>query len=104
MNLFGYVFSKPDVRFPLVYQIVWVSQIFSLNLQLYPSYLLIGMQVLLESERQRADKFEKKFSEALETIEVMRVKMEETERRVLQLQEADRRVLHLQDYDCFCLV
>lgn len=62
------------------------------------------MQALLESERQRADKFEKKFSEALETIEIMRVKMEETERRVLQLQDADRRVLHLQDYGCFCLV
>ncbi|PWA65541.1 IQ motif, EF-hand binding site [Artemisia annua] len=46
-----------------------------------------NLKVLLESERQRADKFEKKFSEALETIEVMRVKMEETERRT-ELNEA----------------
>nr|GEU97948.1 myosin-9-like isoform X1 [Tanacetum cinerariifolium] len=50
-----------------------------------------NLKALLESERERADKFEKKFSEALETIEAMRVKMEETERQVLQLQEADRR-------------
>ncbi|GKB54030.1 hypothetical protein Tco_0904783 [Tanacetum coccineum] len=49
------------------------------------------VMALLESERDRADKFEKKFSEALETIEAMRVKMEETERRVLQLQESNRR-------------
>jgi len=62
------------------------------------------MQALLESERQRADALEKKYSEALETIESMRLKLEETERSVHQLQEAERRVLQLQDYDCFCLV
>ncbi|KAI3829743.1 hypothetical protein L1987_03871 [Smallanthus sonchifolius] len=49
------------------------------------------LKVLVESEKQRADEFEKKFSEALETMELMRVKLEETERRVLQLQEAERR-------------
>lgn len=75
----------------------------SLDLQMAHHIYFIGMQTLLESERQRADEFEKKFSQALETIENMRVKLEETERRVLQLQEAERRVLQLQDYDCFCL-
>ncbi|KAL8226300.1 hypothetical protein R6Q59_000156 [Mikania micrantha] len=49
------------------------------------------LKILVESERLRAHEFEKKFSEALETIEIMRVKVEETERRVLQLQEAERR-------------
>lgn len=61
------------------------------------------MQVVLESETQRADEFEKKFSEALETIESMRLKLEETHRRVHQLEEAERRVLQLQDYDWFIL-
>ncbi|KAL8215013.1 hypothetical protein R6Q57_004462 [Mikania cordata] len=61
------------------------------------------LKILVESERLRAHEFEKKFSEALETIEIMRVKVEETEQRVLQLQEAERRVLQLQDYDCFYL-
>ncbi|KAL8259044.1 hypothetical protein R6Q59_026997 [Mikania micrantha] len=49
------------------------------------------LKILVESERLRAHEFEKKFSKALETIEIMRVKVEETERRVLQLQEAERR-------------
>ncbi|XP_024973824.1 myosin-9 [Cynara cardunculus var. scolymus] len=50
-----------------------------------------NLKALLESERQRADALEKKYSEALETIESMRLKLEETERSVLQLQEAERR-------------
>ncbi|CAH1417764.1 unnamed protein product [Lactuca virosa] len=50
-----------------------------------------NLKTLLESERQRADEFEKKFSKALETVESMRLKLDETERRVLQLQEAERR-------------
>ncbi|XP_071718117.1 myosin-9 [Rutidosis leptorrhynchoides] len=50
-----------------------------------------NLKALLESERQRADEFERKFTEALKTVESMRVKLEETERKVLQLQEADRR-------------
>ena len=68
------------------------------------SDIVIGMQTLLESERQRADEFEKKFSKALETVESMRLKLDETERRVLQLQEAERRVLQFQDYAFFCLI
>ncbi|KAI3668044.1 hypothetical protein L6452_43117 [Arctium lappa] len=50
-----------------------------------------NLKALLESERQRADALEKKYAEALETIETMRLKLEETERSVLQLQEAERR-------------
>lgn len=46
------------------------------------------MQALLESERQRAKECEKKYTEAQETIKIMRT--EETERKVLQLQEYDR--------------
>lgn len=46
------------------------------------------MQDLLESERQRADECEKKYSEALESSEMKRIKLEETEKRVLQLQDA----------------
>lgn len=42
------------------------------------------MQALLKSERQRADESEKKHAEALETIKVMRLKLEGTERKVLQ--------------------
>ncbi|KAJ9543544.1 hypothetical protein OSB04_023251 [Centaurea solstitialis] len=63
-----------------------------------------NMQASLESERQRADALEKKYGEALETIESMRLKLEETERNVHRLQEAERRVCQLQDYDCYCLV
>lgn len=46
------------------------------------------MQVLSEWERQRADESERKFSEALESSENKRLKLEETERRVFQLQES----------------
>lgn len=46
------------------------------------------MQTLVESERQRADECEKKYAEALESSEIKRQKLEETERRVLQLQDA----------------
>ncbi|MFS7888777.1 hypothetical protein Hanom_Chr00s000002g01599051 [Helianthus anomalus] len=42
-------------------------------------------KALLESERQRADKFEKKYVEALETIEMM--KLEVTERKVLNFKD-----------------
>ncbi|XP_076961004.1 uncharacterized protein LOC143637509, partial [Bidens hawaiensis] len=55
------------------------------------TYELGNCKVVLESETQRADEFEKKFSEALETIESMRLKLEETQRRVHQLEEAERR-------------
>lgn len=54
-----------------------------LNLSFYiffvPSYVLIGMQSMLESERQRAEISEKKHSEALER----RQQFEETERMVI---------------------
>lgn len=46
------------------------------------SYTLVDIQALLESEKQRADKSEKKHLEAQETIENMRLKLEGTERRV----------------------
>ncbi|KAI7749714.1 hypothetical protein M8C21_022110 [Ambrosia artemisiifolia] len=49
------------------------------------------LKALLESERQRAKRIENKFSEALDTIEIMHAKLEETERRVLQLQQVERR-------------
>ncbi|XP_035843950.1 myosin-9 isoform X7 [Helianthus annuus] len=49
------------------------------------------LKASVDSEIQRADEFEKKFSEALEKIESMRVRLEKTERSVLQLQEASRR-------------
>lgn len=48
------------------------------------------MQALLESETQRANESEKKYAEALETIETM--KLEKTERMV-----------QLQEYACFSL-
>lgn len=48
-----------------------------------PSYVVNDMQALLESERQRADESERKYAVAQETIKTM--KLEETERQVLQL-------------------
>lgn len=42
------------------------------------------MQDLLETDRQRADKYEKMYAEALETIQMM--KLEKPERKVLKLQ------------------
>lgn len=50
--------------------------------------VLILVQALSEWERQRADESEKKFSEAVESSENKRMKLEETERRVFQLQES----------------
>lgn len=49
-------------------------------------YEHIGFQVLLESETLRANECEKKYAEAMESINIMRQKLEETERRVLILQ------------------
>ena len=46
------------------------------------------MQASLESERQRADEWERKYAEALESSEVKRRKLEETDRRVHQLQNS----------------
>ena len=49
----------------------------------FPSYIHFGLQALVESERQRADECEKMYDEALEAIKLLRLKLEETERRVL---------------------
>lgn len=49
------------------------------------------MQGLLESERQRSEECEKKFTEAQETIEVMKSA------------ENEIKVLKLQDSNCCCL-
>lgn len=46
------------------------------------------MQAIVESERQRADECERKYTKALESNEIKRQKFEETEGRVLQLQDA----------------
>ncbi|RVX19333.1 Myosin-11 [Vitis vinifera] len=45
-------------------------------------------QALLQSEKQRADDFERKLEEAEESSEARRKRLEETERRVQQLQES----------------
>lgn len=46
------------------------------------------MQGSLDSERQRADGFERKYNEAQESSEDRRKKLEETEKKVHQLQES----------------
>lgn len=48
----------------------------------FNSLHICNMQGQLDSERQRADESEKKYSEALESIKTLRQKLEETERRV----------------------
>ena len=45
-------------------------------------------QALLESEKERADNSEKKFTEAQESSEERHKKLEDTEKRVQQLQES----------------
>ncbi|GJU24204.1 AAA+ ATPase domain-containing protein [Tanacetum coccineum] len=47
-----------------------------------------NLKALSEWERQRADESERKFTEALESSENNRLKLEESERRVFQLQES----------------
>lgn len=46
------------------------------------------MQVSLESERQRADDFKRKYSEAQESSEEQCKKLDETEKKAHQLQES----------------
>lgn len=46
------------------------------------------LKALLQSEKQRADDFERKLEEAEESSEARRKRLEETERRVQQLQES----------------
>ncbi|GAB2298327.1 hypothetical protein Dimus_032396 [Dionaea muscipula] len=50
------------------------------------------LQVSLESERQRADEWEKKYVEAQESSDEKHKKLEETERRVHQLQDSLNRL------------
>ncbi|KAK6150259.1 hypothetical protein DH2020_017784 [Rehmannia glutinosa] len=49
---------------------------------------------LLQSEKQRADDLERQYAEALQSGEVKRQKLEETERRVHQLQESLNRMIY----------
>ncbi|CAK9140657.1 unnamed protein product [Ilex paraguariensis] len=50
-----------------------------------------NLKVLLQSEKHRADDYERKYAEALESSEEKCQKLEETERRVHQLQESFNR-------------
>lgn len=50
--------------------------------------MIVGMQSLLESERNRANDSEKKCTEALESSESKQLKLEETVNRANQLQES----------------
>lgn len=45
-------------------------------------------QAMLDSERERADESDKKYTEALENSEERRKKLEEAEKKVHQLQES----------------
>ncbi|KAH9626900.1 hypothetical protein KSS87_002300 [Heliosperma pusillum] len=56
-------------------------------------YLLEQLSESLESERQRADEWERKYTEAHESNEEKRKKLEETERRVHQLQDSLNRMI-----------
>lgn len=49
---------------------------------------LIFAQTLLESERQKADDFEKKYNEAQASLEEMSKKFEDTEKKARQFQES----------------
>lgn len=60
-----------------------LCNVYIINLMYY-----LYAQSLVESERERADECERKFTEALESSEIKRQKLEETEKRVLQLQDA----------------
>ncbi|KAL6563815.1 hypothetical protein OROGR_002774 [Orobanche gracilis] len=53
-----------------------------------------NLKNLLQSEKQRADDLEKQYREALQSGEVKRYKLEETERRVHQLQESLNRMIY----------
>lgn len=46
------------------------------------------LQELLKAEKKRGDDLERRYAEALESAEVKRQKLDETERRVHQLQES----------------
>uniref|UniRef100_F6HZH4 Myosin-11 n=1 Tax=Vitis vinifera TaxID=29760 RepID=F6HZH4_VITVI len=52
------------------------------------------LKALLQSEKQRADDFERKLEEAEESSEARRKRLEETERRVQQLQESLNRMIY----------
>ncbi|KAL6499542.1 hypothetical protein OROGR_027452 [Orobanche gracilis] len=53
-----------------------------------------NLKNLLQSEKQRADDLEMQYREALQSGEVKRYKLEETERRVHQLQESLNRMIY----------
>ncbi|KAL6527683.1 hypothetical protein OROMI_029494 [Orobanche minor] len=53
-----------------------------------------NLKNLLQSEKQRADDLEKQYREALQSGEVKRYKLEETERKVHQLQESLNRMIY----------
>ena len=50
-----------------------------------------ALKITLDSEKQRADDTEKKYSEVREISEERRKKLEETEKKVQQLQESLQR-------------
>ncbi|XP_042053638.1 myosin-9-like isoform X1 [Salvia splendens] len=49
---------------------------------------------LLKSEKKRADDMERRYTEAMESVDGKRLKLEETERRVHQLQESLNRMMY----------
>ncbi|KAG6426926.1 hypothetical protein SASPL_111165 [Salvia splendens] len=51
-------------------------------------------QGLLKSEKKRADDMERRYTEAMESVDGKRLKLEETERRVHQLQESLNRMMY----------
>ncbi|KAG6429116.1 hypothetical protein SASPL_107155 [Salvia splendens] len=51
-------------------------------------------QGLLKSEKKRADDMERRYTEAMESVDGKRMKLEETERRVHQLQESLNRMMY----------
>ncbi|KAK1428395.1 hypothetical protein QVD17_17228 [Tagetes erecta] len=54
----------------------------------------VKLKALVESERQRADECEKMYSQAIESSESKRQKLEETEGRVLHLEDALNRMMY----------
>ena len=52
----------------------------------------------MESEKQRADDYETKYSEAQESSEERRKKLEETEKKASQLQESVTRYLTIYSF------
>lgn len=60
----------------------WSCYLDDLNLE------FMSPQALLQSEKERADNSEKKYTEAQESSEERHKKLEETEKKVQQLQES----------------